>query len=120
MILYIHTKCSTCKEAIHFLEKKKIAFTVKDIVKEPPSLLELQTMLEYQHENLKKLLNTSGQLYREMELSKKLDNLSTSAVLELLNQHGMLIKRPFLLDIGVGLVGFNEKIWTETVKQLSQ
>jgi len=116
MILYIHTQCSTCQEAVRFLENRKIAFTVKDIVKEPPSLLELQTMLDYHHENLKKLLNTSGQLYREMELSKKLDDLSISDVLELLNQNGMLIKRPFLLDTGLGLVGFNEKRWIEALQ----
>lgn len=113
MIIYLHSKCSTCQEALSFLEKKKIPFVRKDIVSAPPSLEELQKMLDFQQGNIKKLLNTSGILYREMQLSKKLSEKSHSQILNLLSQHGMLIKRPFLLAEDFGLLGFKEAVWTE-------
>ncbi len=124
MTIHIHTKCSTCQNALRFLEVKQLVFggncktpgpwkiTVKDIVKSPPSLQELQKMLAYQEGSLKKLFNTSGQLYREMGLSEKLSELSEQESLILLSQHGMLVKRPFLLARDFGLVGFNPKIWS--------
>src|SRR4051812_16136085 len=106
MIVYLHSKCSTCQKALHFLEQKKIAVTVKDIVKEPPSANELHKMLNFQNGNIAKLLNTSGLLYREMQLSQKLKEMSVSEILTLLSQHGMLVKRPFLLADEFGLTGF--------------
>lgn len=72
-------------------------------------------MLDYHEGNLKKLLNTSGLLYREMELSKKLPEMSLQAVLALLNQHGMLVKRPFLIGRNVGLTGFNSVSWSKVL-----
>ncbi len=111
MIVYLHNKCSTCQNARHFLEKKKVEVTIKDIVKEPPSLEELQKMLDFMGGNLTKLLNTSGLLYKEMQLSKKLQEMTVSEVLTLLSCHGMLIKRPFLLGDTFGLTGFKEKEW---------
>lgn len=69
-------------------------------------------MLAYQKGSMKKLFNTSGQLYREMGLSEKLSELSEQESLILLSQHGMLVKRPFLLARDFGLVGFNPKIWS--------
>jgi arsenate reductase len=111
MIVYLHSKCSTCQNAKSFLEGKKIPVVIKDIVKEPPSFEELEKMFEFQNGNLTKLLNTSGQLYKEMELSKKLKDMTVSEVLSLLSSHGMLIKRPFLLGDDVGLTGFKEEEW---------
>lgn len=73
-------------------------------------------MLSYHEGNSKKILNTSGMLYREMGLSQKLEKMQISEVLELLSQNGMLIKRPFLLGDDFGLTGFNEKLWSEKLK----
>ncbi len=112
MLVYIYSKCSTCQKAVRFLEKKQCVFTPKEIVQEPPSMEELQTMLHYQKGNLKKLLNTSGQLYREMQLTEKLQKMSLIQSLTLLTQHGMLIKRPFLIGADFGLTGFNETEWS--------
>lgn len=120
MILYIHMTCSTCKEALRFLEIKKIPFEVRDIVKHPPSYEELEKMLGFQQENIKKLLNTSGMLYREMGLSAKIASMSTEEILALLSQHGMLIKRPFLLAKNFGLTGFKEEEWSDRCLNLSQ
>ncbi len=111
MIVYLHNKCSTCQKAVDFLEKNKIVFTVKNIVTDPPSVKELEKMLHFQNGKLSKLLNTSGLLYREMNLSKKLPDLTVDEVLTLLSTHGMLVKRPFLLTDSSGFVGFKESEW---------
>ena len=115
MILYIYSKCSTCRDAVQFLERKKISFVRKEIVETPPSLEELRTMLHYVGGNLKKIFNTSGQLYREMQLTEKLISMSEENALLLLNQHGMLVKRPFLLGDNFGLLGFKETEWSQKI-----
>ena len=111
MILYIYSKCSTCQNALKFLRQKNIPFVSKEITETPPSLEELQTMLRHVNGNIKRLCNTSGLLYREMQLSKK--QLSELETLSLLSQHGMLVKRPFLLGDGFGLTGFSEDVWSQ-------
>lgn len=99
---------------MHFLKSRvpEKNITVKEITEEPPSLSELQKMLSYQNGQLKKLFNTSGQLYREMHLNEKLQNMTLQQALGLLTTHGMLVKRPFLLGDEFGLLGFNENKWT--------
>lgn len=112
MIVYLYSKCSTCKIALHYLQKKRITATIKEITNEPPSLEELEKMLTFQNGNVKKLLNTSGLLYREMQLSKRLNDMSLPEILSLLSSHGMLVKRPFLLSDEFGFTGFNEVEWS--------
>ena len=113
MIIYLHKKCSTCKAALAFLEKKNITLDVKDIVIDPPTIDELQKMLKFKKSNIKKIMNTSGLLYKEMGLASKLGNMSSDEVLALLSNHGMLVKRPFLLDTNFGLTGFKEPEWSQ-------
>lgn len=115
MIIYVYGKCSTCKAALLFLKKHRIAFTEKEISKAPPSVAELQQMLDYQNGNLKKLFNTSGLLYKEMQLKEKLQNLNVDQAFALLNQHGMLVKRPFLLGNDFGFLGFKETEWSKKI-----
>jgi len=117
MILYIYSKCSTCQDALKFLEQRSISFIRKEITETPPTIAELQQMLKYQNDNLKKLFNTSGLLYKEMQMSEKLSTMSENQALTLLSQHGMLVKRPFLLGESFGLVGFNESKWSETLER---
>lgn len=95
------------------MNEKNISFTftIRNIKEDPPTIEELEKMLEYQDGNIKKLFNTSGELYREWKLSEKLTTLSVSDTLNLLNQNGMLVKRPFLLGDHFGLIGFNEEKW---------
>ncbi len=113
MIVYVYSKCSTCQEALRLLESKKLVFSVKEITKEPPTVAELERMLKLQNDNIKKLLNTSGLLYREMGLSAKLPSMPVAEVFALLSQHGMLVKRPFLIGDEFGLTGFNETEWSQ-------
>lgn len=98
---------------MRFLEDKAHgkSITVKEITQEPPTLPELQMMLSYQHGKLKKLFNTSGQLYREMRLNEKLEHMPLEQTLAMLTAHGMLVKRPFLLGQSFGLLGFDETKW---------
>lgn len=112
MILYVYSKCSTCQNAVKFLEQKKISFVRKEITETPPTLPELQKMLQFAQGNLKKLFNTSGLLYKEMQLTEKLKTMPLQDALSLLTQHGMLVKRPFLLGESFGLTGFKEAEWS--------
>lgn len=115
MKLYIYAKCSTCKDAVRFLEKTGKKFTAVEITKTPPTLDELKSMLAFQGGQIRKLFNTSGLLYKEMQLKDKLPNFTEDEALKLLTVQGMLVKRPFLLGKDFGLVGFNEQKWSEAL-----
>lgn len=116
MILYIYSKCSTCQKALLFLDRMNINFIRKEITETPPTVAELKEMLKYQDGNLKKLFNTSGLLYKEMQLSEKLKTMPLNDALSLLSKHGMLIKRPFFLGKSFGLTGFNEIAWSKRLE----
>ncbi|MGE4108760.1 MAG: arsenate reductase family protein [Bacteriovoracia bacterium] len=111
--VYGYEKCSTCRKAYGFLEKKKVSFEKIPIVDQPPTLSELRAMLN-ETGDVRKLFNTSGQMYREMKLGDKLKTMSEGEALKLLSQHGKLVKRPFVVGSGhraKGLVGFKEDLW---------
>jgi arsenate reductase (glutaredoxin) len=112
--VYQYDNCATCKKALKFLDQKGVAYEKLPIVDQPPSESELKAMLKSVGE-LKKLFNTSGQLYREMGMSEKLKAMSESEALKLLSKHGKLVKRPFALAGTRGLVGFNESEWKKLV-----
>jgi arsenate reductase len=113
MILYLYSKCSTCQNAKRYLEKKGIIIPIKEINVESPTVNELKKMLEFQQGNIKKIMNTSGILYREMQLSSRIAEMPLTEIFNLLNQHGMLVKRPFLLGSDFGLTGFKEAEWDQ-------
>lgn len=115
MKVYLYSKCSTCKNALRFLEKNQLKVEIVEITQTPPTVEELTQMLALQNGQLRKLFNTSGQLYRELQLSEKLEGMPIDQALKLLSQNGMLVKRPFLLGKGIGLLGFNEKEWEQSV-----
>ena len=115
MKIYEYKNCSTCKKALKFLDQLKIQYERIPIVDKPPTLSELKTMLSIiksQGGSLKNLFNTSGELYRTLNISKKIQaGMTESEALTLLSKNGKLIKRPFLLNNGSGTVGFREDIW---------
>lgn len=113
--IYEYAKCSTCRKALKFLDSKGVPYEKKPIVDTPPSRSELETMLGHVGE-LKKLFNTSGELYRELKISEKLKTMSKDEALSLLSKHGKLVKRPFVLAGTTGLVGFDEARWTQVFK----
>jgi arsenate reductase len=110
-----YSKCSTCNNALRFLDKAGVKFQKISIVDHPPSIKELKVMLGYLG-SIKKLFNTSGLVYREMKLSEKLPNMSEADALVLLSSNGKLIKRPFLLADNFGVVGFKESEWKTLLK----
>lgn len=119
IVIYIYRKCSSCQKALRFLEKTigEKSFSTKEITQQPPSLEELHRMLHFKNNHLKSLFNSSGQLYRDLQLTEKLQKISLNEALSLLNQNGMLVKRPFLIGIKFGLLGFKENEWVETLNE---
>ena len=112
MKIYQYPKCSTCRKAIKYLNENNFVFEIIDISQQQPSLAELQQMLKSQGE-IKKLFNTSGVQYRELDIKNKLPALTDQEAIELLAKNGMLIKRPFLIGENIALLGFKEAIWQE-------
>ena len=119
--VYEFKNCSTCQKALKFLDAKKIAYEKIPIVEQPPSLAELKKMLDYlkaEGETFKKLFNTSGVQYRELNISEKIKaGLTEKEALDLLSKNGKLIKRPFLLTETTGTVGFKEDQWKKLLQK---
>lgn len=110
--IYEYDKCSTCKKALKFLDARKVSYERIPIVDRPPSMAELKRMLGFVGD-IRKLFNTSGQVYRELRLGERLPSMSEAEALKLLAANGKLIKRPFALKADLGLVGFKEAEWKE-------
>ena len=113
--VYEYAKCSTCRKALNFLKGRKTEFTAVAIIDQPPSVSELKAMLGYLGD-LKRLFNTSGVQYREMHIADKLKTMTESEALTLLSKNGKLVKRPFVLLVDHGLVGFKEPEWKAAFK----
>jgi len=112
MKLYQYPKCSTCRKAAKFLNEKGLEFESIDITINPPSIEELNSMLVHMGE-VKKLFNTSGVQYRELNMKEQLPLMTDAEAITLLSGNGKLIKRPFLLTTGKGIVGFKEELWSD-------
>lgn len=110
MVLFIeYPQCSTCQKAKKYLNDNAIAFTARHIVNETPTKEELAVWFAASKLPLKRFFNTSGKLYRELNVKEKFDTMSEDELLTLLSQNGMLIKRPLLITESEVLVGFKEK-----------
>lgn len=111
---YQYKNCGTCKKAKKFLESHNIPVQEIDIVEHPPTAAELKLAARCYEQNIRKLFNTSGQLYRELDIKNKLPEMGHEEALKLLSKHGKLIKRPFLIkDCSQVIVGFNEEQWRQ-------
>ena len=111
MLVFHYPKCSTCVKARKWLRDRNIDFVEKNIVEETPSVEELKKVLEYSGLPIKKLFNSSGMLFREMNIKEKMDKMSDDEKLSLLSENGMLVKRPIVLGDKFALVGFKESEW---------
>lgn len=108
MLFLCYPRCSTCQKAKKWLEEHNIEFTERNIVEENPSFDELQTWYKQSGLPLKKFFNTSGLVYKEMQLKDKLPSMSKEEQLKLLASNGMLVKRPMVISEDKVLVGFKE------------
>ncbi|WP_018659936.1 arsenate reductase family protein [Allofustis seminis] len=115
MQLIEYPKCSTCKRAKQWLDAHHIDYSTRHIVEETPTVHELKNWYEAHNIPLKKLFNTSGQVYRKLHLKDKLKDLSEQEQLTLLSSNGMLIKRPLLIGDDFLLIGFKEQEWADTL-----
>ena len=113
--VYEYSKCSTCRKALNFLDRHKVAYEKVSIFETPPTRTELKKVLALQGGNLKRLFNTSGEVYRAMKLGEKLPSMTENEALDLLASNGKLIKRPFAIADDKGLVGFNEDEWKKLI-----
>ena len=114
--VYCYPKCSTCKKAIRYLKEQMIDFATIDIKEDNPDRDTLKKAIDISALPIRKLFNTSGNLYKEMELSSKLPTMSEDEMLELLSSDGMLVKRPLLISDNYALIGFKEEQWKETLR----
>ncbi|MFR7747196.1 MAG: arsenate reductase family protein [Eggerthellaceae bacterium] len=114
-ILFVeYPKCSTCKKAKKWLDDHGISYTDRHIVEENPAADELKAWHERSGLPLKRFFNTSGMLYREMNIKEKLaGDMSNDEAYALLATNGMLVKRPLIVTDAFVLTGFKEAEWEE-------
>ena len=107
--------CSTCQKAKAYLDQKGLKYEERNIKTENPTYEELKLWYTQSGLPLKKFFNTSGLLYKSMELKNKLPDLSEEEQLRLLATDGMLVKRPILVDNENIFIGFKPKEWDESL-----
>ena len=110
-----YPKCTTCQKARAWLDERRLAYDLRDIKLKNPTLAELTEWYRQSGLPLKKFFNTSGLLYKSLDLKNKLPQMSESEMLQLLASDGMLVKRPLLIGDGFVLVGFREAEWEKKV-----
>lgn len=115
LTIYTLSNCDTCRAATKWLRARGIAFEERAIRETPPSVTELRAALAANAGDLRKLFNTAGREYRAQNLAQKLPKMTESAALSLLAGNGSLVKRPFLVNAGVALTGFNEEAWAASL-----
>ena len=116
MVVLVYRKCSTCIKALKWLEENNIEFTERPMKEENPTYEELKEWYERSGLPLKKFFNTSGLIYKDMQLKDKLPNMSEDEQLKLLATDGMLVKRPLVVGDDYVLTGFKEAEWEERMK----
>ena len=111
--VYCHPGCTTCKKALKWLNDHHIEYVTADIRTDHPDEKALRTYHAVSGLPLKRFFNTSGTLYRELELSEKLPGMSEDEQFALLASDGMLVRRPLLVGTGLVLPGFRENEWAD-------
>lgn len=108
-----YPKCTTCRKAEKWLGEHNIEYTERHIVEKNPTYDELKEWHGKSGLPLKKFFNTSGLLYKQMQIKDKLPAMSEDEMLKLLASNGMLVKRPLLVEGNMVLIGFKEAEWEE-------
>ena len=111
-----YPKCTTCKKAKAWLEGNGVAFDDRHIVENNPTAEELKAWWEKSGLPLKKFFNTSGLLYKEMQLKDKIPAMTEEEQIALLSTNGMLVKRPLIIGEDFVLVGFKEAEWEKSLR----
>ena len=114
--VYEYSGCGTCKKAFKFLDSVEIDYEKIPVREKPPTKTELKKMVKFLDGESRKLFNTSGKDYKELNLKEKLGGMSVDEQIDLLSKNGNLVKRPFVLTDTFGLVGFKEEDWKNALK----
>ena len=112
----VYRKCSTCRRALKWLEQNNINFEERPIDEENASFDELKEQYRKSGLPLKKFFNTSGNIYKQMNLKDKLGDMSEEEQLKLLAADGMLVKRPLVVGEDFVITGFKESEWEQKLK----
>jgi arsenate reductase len=115
LTVYVYQKCSTCRDALKWLNDHGIAHEVKAIRETPPTTAELKTAFKLHGGDIRKLFNSSGMDYRALGMKDKLPTLTETEAFDLLSKNGNLVKRPFLIGNGKALTGFKSEAWEKTL-----
>lgn len=110
-LLLVYRKCSTCQKALKWLEENKIEYEERPIKEDNPTVEELRKWHQKSGLPLKRFFNTSGNLYKELQLKDKLGSMTEEEQLKLLATDGMLVKRPLLITENYVCPGFKEADW---------
>lgn len=116
-IFIYYDKCSTCQKAKKWLEEHHLSFEERAIKTQTPTALELEEWLKKSGKSINHFFNTSGLVYKELDLKNKRSSMSVSQQLNLLASNGMLIKRPLFISKETVLIGFHEKQWAALLKK---
>lgn len=115
-----YERCSTCKKALNWLKEQGVEYETRPIKEQNPTKEELTDWYHKSGLPLKRFFNTSGNLYKEMNLKDKLSSMSEEEQLELLSTDGMLVKRPLVVSKDHILIGFKEEEWKILLNQQSK
>ncbi|MFV0528805.1 MAG: arsenate reductase family protein [Lachnospiraceae bacterium] len=115
MLVLCYPSCSTCKKALHWLDEHAIPYELRDIKLERPTQEELTDWYHKSGLSLKRFFNTSGLVYRELNLKDQLAAMSEEQMLSVLATDGMLVKRPLVVGDDFVLTGFRVADWDNTL-----
>lgn len=111
-----YPKCTTCQKAQKWLDENNVSYELRNIKEENPTAEELEQWYRDSGLPLRRFFNTSGLLYKSMDLKNKLPAMSEEEMISLLASDGMLVKRPILAGESVVLVGFKESDWADKLR----
>lgn len=117
LLFVCYPGCSTCAKARKWMEDNHLSYTERNIKTDNPTAEELEQWIHKSGAGSRKFFNTSGQLYRKLELKDKVDNMDEQERLALLATDGMLVKRPILIGKDFVLVGFRPDQWQSALIQ---
>ena len=117
MLFIYYPRCSTCQKAKKWLDENGFKYDEQHIVEDNPDYDQLKALYEKSGLPLKRFFNTSGKIYREMQLKDKLPEMSEEEQLKILSTEGMLVKRPIIeTEDDIVLTGFRQQEWAEKLK----